>query len=102
MGKVTLKQILQYLVFGEDRGLIQVVTKERDWDDAYELTADCELLEPFFDYIVTDMSCELSYMDGNPVIRVGIEKGDQYEEAGNVIRLDDRFADPGDPGRRAG
>ena len=102
MGKITLAQILQYLTFDDDRGLIQIVMSDHDWDDAYEVTADCELLEPFFDYIVTDMSCELSYMDGNPVIRVGIEKGDQYEEAGNVIRLDDRFADPGDPGRRVG
>ena len=102
MKKVTLSQILQYLVIGEDRGLIQIVTKEHDWDDAYELTADCELLKPFYGYTVTDMSCEQSYMDGNPVIRVGIEKGDQYEEAGNVIRLDDRFADPGASGRRAG
>ena len=98
MGKITLAQILQYLTFDDDRGLIQIVMSDHDWDDAYELTADCELLKPFYNYIVTDMSCELSFMDGDPVIRVGIEKGDQNEE---VLRIDDYAADP-DSRRRAG
>ena len=82
MKKVTFGQILQYLTFDDDRGLVQIVMPDHDWDDAYELTADCELLEPFYDYIVTDMRGEIAFADGEPVIRVGIEKD-------NIIELSD-------------
>ena len=80
MGKITLAQILQYLTFDDDRGLIQIVMSDHDWDDAYEVTADCELLEPFYDYIVTDLRSEEAFIDCKPVIRVGIEKN-------NIIKL---------------
>ena len=80
MNKVTLKQILQYLNVESGCGLIQIVMNDHDWDDAHEVSVDCELLEPFYDWIVTDMSSELSYMDGTPLIRVGIEKN-------NIIHL---------------
>lgn len=74
MERIKLWQILQYLTMADRTELIQIVTNDNDWDDAHELSADCELLEPFYDYLVTDMSFELSYMSGEPVIRVGIEK----------------------------
>lgn len=80
MERVTLEQILQYLKNDEEREIIQIVTENNDWDDAYEVTADCELLKPFYDYTVTDLRSDLSYMDGEPVIKVGIEKN-------NIIRL---------------
>jgi len=83
MSKVTLEQILQYLQSEDESLLIQVVTSGHDWDDAYEVTADCDLLKPFYDYIVTDLRGDLSYMDGEPIIKVGIEKN-------NVVRLDER------------
>ena len=74
MKKITLEQIIQYLTCDGERGLIQIVTDDHDWDDPYELTADCEFLEPFYDYIVTDLRIEAAYADAEPVIRVGIEK----------------------------
>ena len=80
MNKVTLEQILQYLNIESGCGNIQIVMNDHDWDDAHEVSVDCELLEPFYNWIVTDMSSELSYMDGTPLIRVGIEKN-------NIIQL---------------
>ena len=80
MNKVTLQQILQYLNVESGCGNIQIVMNDHDWDDAHEVSVDCELLEPFYNWIVTDMSSELSYMDASPLIRVGIEKN-------NIIQL---------------
>ena len=80
MNKVTLEQILQYLNIESGCGNIQIVMNDHDWDDAHEVSVDCELLEPFYNWIVTDMSSELSYMDGTPLIRVGIEKN-------NIVQL---------------
>ena len=80
MKKVTLGQILQYMNIEEGCGMIQIVMNDHDWDDAHEVSVDCELLEPFYDWIVSDMSSELSYMDGTPLIRVGIEKN-------NIVQL---------------
>ena len=74
MRKVTLVEILQYLNVEKGCGMIQIVMNDHDWDDAHEVSVDCELLEPFKDYIVTDMSSELSFLEGTPLIRVGIEK----------------------------
>ena len=80
MNKVTLEQILQYLNIESGCGNIQIVMNDHDWDDAHEVSVDCELLEPFYNWIVTDMSSELSYMDGTPLIRVGSEKN-------NIVQL---------------
>lgn len=80
MKKVTLGQILQYMNIEEGCGMIQIVMNDHDWDDAHEVSVDCELLEPFYDWIVSDMSSELSYMDASPLIRVGIEKN-------NIVQL---------------
>lgn len=80
MKKVTLGQILQYMHIEEGCGMIQIVMNDHDWDDAHEVSVDCELLEPFYDWIVSDMSSELSYMDASPLIRVGIEKN-------NIVQL---------------
>lgn len=74
MSKVTLAEILQYLNIEKGCGMIQIVMNDHDWDDAHEVSVDCELLEPFYGYIVTDLSSELSFVDGTPLIRVGIEK----------------------------
>jgi len=74
MERVKLGQIIQYLTMDDRREMIQIVTQDNDWDDAHELSADCELLEPFYDYVVTDMSFESSFMSGEPIIRVGIGK----------------------------
>ena len=52
---------------------IQVVTSDHDWNEAEEVFADSELLEPFYNYIVTDMSCERSYADGGPVLRIALK-----------------------------
>lgn len=92
MSKVTLGQILQYLNIEEGCGLIQIVMNDHDWDDAHEVSVDCELLEPFYGYIVTDLSSELSYMDGTPLIRVGIERDNikpirKVEELENISGL---------------
>ena len=78
MNKVTLQQILQYLNVESGCGNIQIVMNDHDWDDAHEVSVDCELLEPFYNWIVTDMSSDLSYMDASPLIRVGIEKTTLY------------------------
>lgn len=80
MKKVTLGQILQYLNVESGCGNIQIVMNDHDWDDAHEVSVDCELLEPFYNWIVTDMSSDLSYMDASPLIRVGIEKN-------NIVQL---------------
>ena len=80
MNKVTLQQILQYLNVESGCGNIQIVMNDHDWDDAHEVSVDCELLEPFYNWIVTDMSSDLSYMDASPLIRVGIEKN-------NIVQL---------------
>ena len=74
MKNITLVQLLNLLNANESRELIQIVTNGHDWDDPYELVADCDLLEPFYNYAVTDLSVEMAYLDGDPVIRVGIEK----------------------------
>lgn len=73
MNIITLNQILQYL--NKDEGeYIQIVTGSCDWDDPYEIESNCELLVPFYDYLVTDIRPDLSYMTGNPIFRVAIEK----------------------------
>ena len=80
MKNITLGQILNLLNANEGRELIQIVTNGHDWDDPYEMVADCDLLEPFYNYAVTDLSVEMAYLDGAPVLRVGIEKD-------NIIQL---------------
>ena len=74
MSKITLGQILQFLNKDNEGGLIQIVTDSREWDDPTEIEVDCELLEPFYGYIVTDIRPELSFLEEEPIIRVGIEK----------------------------
>ena len=73
MDKVTLAQILQYLNVEHGCGMIQIVMSDHDWDDADEISAGSELLEPFYEYCVSNMGCELSFYNGDPVIRVQIE-----------------------------
>lgn len=87
MEKVTLGQILQYLDIEKGCGLIQIVVDDHDWDDAHEVSVDCELLEPFFDYIVSDLSIESSYMYGDPLLRVGIERKRKVEQVENISGL---------------
>lgn len=53
---------------------IQVVTGDRDWDQADELLVNSDLLIPFYLWEVTEMRSERSFIDGSPVIRVLIEK----------------------------
>ena len=87
MEKVTLGQILQYLDIEKGCGLIQIVVDNHDWDDAHEVSVDCELLEPFFDCIVSDLSIESSYMYGDPLLRVGIERKRKVEQVENISGL---------------
>lgn len=77
MRNITLEELLQY--YDDETDLIQIVLTGHDWDDAYELMVSSELLKPFVRYIVTDMRCEESYMNKTPVLRVGIEKGDNND-----------------------
>ncbi len=76
MKKLVLAELLQY--FDEDE-LIQIVTDGHDWEDAYELCVDSDLLKPFRGYIVLAMRSEESYRDKSPVLRVLIEKGDYHD-----------------------
>lgn len=86
MEQITLRQLLQYFDFSPDcRELLQIVMPERDWDDVNEIYADSELLEPFYEYFVTAMSCETSIHGGNPILRVSIEP-----EINNISTLNKR------------
>jgi len=73
MRKVTLAEILQYLNVEKECGTIQIVMNDHDWDDADEVSAGSELLEPFYEYCISNMGCELSFLNGDPVMRVQIE-----------------------------
>ena len=53
---------------------IQVVTGDRDWDQADELLVNSDLLITFYLWEVTEMRSERSFIDGSPVIRVLIEE----------------------------
>ena len=76
--KVTLEQITQYYD-EESNDQIQIVLGNAEWDDAYELPVNSELLKPFLNYIVTDMRCEESYLNKKPVLRVALEKGENHD-----------------------
>lgn len=73
MDKITLAQLLQYFEM-EDEPVekIQIVSAGQEWDYADELYGNSELLHPFRNCIITDISCEESYDHKNPIIRVGI------------------------------
>lgn len=73
MSKITLSQLLQYYDKIEAPNRIQIVTGNNDWDFADELTVNSKLLEPFGDSNITNMSCEKSFQDGSPVIRISLE-----------------------------
>ena len=74
MNKITLSELLQYYdKETEPVDRIQIVTGGHDWDSPDEFNIDSELLEPFADYIVTDMCCEESFRK-SPVIRVSIKQ----------------------------
>ena len=73
MSKITLSQLLQYYDKIEAPNRIQIVTGNNDWDFADELTVNSKLLEPFGDSNITDMSCEKSFKDGSPVIRISLK-----------------------------
>ena len=68
---ITLRELLQYF---SDESFIQVVMYGHDWEETVEFVASSEFLKPFYDYLITDMGCEESCIDGNPVIRVSIKK----------------------------
>ena len=71
---VLLDEILQYYDMCDDPvDTIQIVTADRDWDDADEVKVDSDLLSPFYQWEVTAMRCEMSFMDDRPVLRVLIE-----------------------------
>lgn len=73
MDKITLGQLVQYFDLSPDLvDPIQIVMPGHDWDDINELDANSELLEPFYEYVVTAMGCEAGCMDGKPVIRATI------------------------------
>ena len=71
MKKITLSQLLQYL---DKETTIQIVLYGEDWNAAEELDASSSLLKPFYDYTVTDIGCEMSYISDSPVIRVSVRK----------------------------
>ena len=74
MDKIRLWQLLQYYDMNESPGnRIQVVSLDHEWGDADELFVDSEILEPFYDYIVADLRCEKSFIDGSPVLRVSLK-----------------------------
>lgn len=78
MEKIRLWQILQYLDQGDcPNNRIQLVTSYHEWTEPDEVFVDSELLEPFYEYAVTDMNCEQSLKDGGPVLRVSVEKVEQ-------------------------
>lgn len=74
MNRITLGQLVQYLDIKPDVcEMIQVVMPGHDWDDCDEISAGSELLEPFYDYCISFMGCALSFLNGDPVMRVQIE-----------------------------
>ena len=75
MEKIILKQLLQYYDLSlEPADRIQIVTDGQDWDDADELSVNSDLLKPFSDWTVADMSCEKAFSDERPIIRVSIKE----------------------------
>lgn len=68
---ITLRELLQYF---SDESFIQVVMYGHDWDETEEFVASSEFLKPFYDYLITDMGCEESCIDCEPVIRVSIKQ----------------------------
>ena len=75
MNKVTLGQILQYL--DQETGIIQIVDGG-EWDIYQEMEVNSDLLKPVKDYLVIALRCEVSNDECLPVIRVQIEKGENY------------------------
>ena len=71
MNRITLGQLAQYM--NDAQAMIQIVMPGHDWDDIDEISAGSELLDPFYDYIISYMGCEISCISGDPVIRVQIE-----------------------------
>lgn len=81
MKKITLAQLLQYLE--SDRN-IQIVLSNKAWDDAEEIRAGSELLQPYWDCEVEDIGGEESFQDkGEFVLRisVGTKKGKANEDS---------------------
>lgn len=77
--KIRLKDLIQYYdMDGEYADSIQIVMEGCDWDEAYELMVDSDLLKPYMEYVVTDMRIEESCRRV-PVLRVGIKKGENYD-----------------------
>lgn len=71
---MNLARLLLYYDWKQDPiDRIQIVTGDHDWDEADEINVDSELLTPFYDWEITDMRCELSFIDKSPVLRALIE-----------------------------
>lgn len=69
-----LDELLQYYDWDDDTvDRIQIVTPDKDWDDADEVKINSELLTPFYSWIVMDLRCEMSFIEDRPVLRVLIE-----------------------------
>ena len=52
---------------------IQIVATNQEWDYADELYGNSELLQPFWNWVITDIRCEESYENKRPILRIIIQ-----------------------------